>query len=376
MKKILWIFGIALLSISTCFAHKVEQPRIDAVFVLDSTGSMGGLIQSAKDKIWSIASTMAQATPTPKIRIGFITYRDRGDQYVTKSSPLTYDLDSVYSDLMGAEAQGGGDTPESVNQALNEAIHKMKWSQDKNTYRVVFLVGDAPPHMDYDNDVKYYLSCSVAVKRNIKINTIQCGNIKGTQKFWKEMATLGNGEYFQVEQNGGSVVVKTPYCKDISTYSQQLDEKKVYWGTQNTRNRLLQKKETQKRINKYSSHSSLAQRAEFNTSYAGRDNNEWRNDISKVEANKLLDISNDLLPQNMQKMNDEEKEKYVAEIKRTQEELEAKIVDLNKKRKSYLNKKAREMKTAGKTNFENSVFTCIRKQAKEVKIKLQDSPSL
>ncbi|MGI9233684.1 MAG: VWA domain-containing protein, partial [Woeseiaceae bacterium] len=106
-----------------------ENPKVDVVFVLDTTGSMDGLIQTAKEKIWSIATTMASAQQTPEIRIGLVAYRDRGDSYVTKTVDLSDDLDSVYATLMDFEAHGGGDTPESVNEALYTAVHDMSWSQ-------------------------------------------------------------------------------------------------------------------------------------------------------------------------------------------------------------------------------------------------------
>src|SRR5512134_1107372 len=132
-----------------------NRSRIDVVFVLDTTGSMGGLIQAAKEKIWSIATTLAAAQPAPEIRMGLVAYRDRGDAYVTRVVDLSSDLDSVYATLMDFQADGGGDGPESVNRALHDAIHQVSWSQQAGTYKVVFLVGDAPPHMDYQDDVKY-----------------------------------------------------------------------------------------------------------------------------------------------------------------------------------------------------------------------------
>ncbi len=132
----------------------LDKPRVDVVFVLDTTGSMSGLIQTAKEKIWSIATTMASAKPTPEIRIGLVAYRDRGDRYVTQLVDLSDDLDSIYAKLMDFQADGGGDTPESVNKALFDAVHGMSWSQGDQAYRVIFLIGDAPPHMDY-NEVRY-----------------------------------------------------------------------------------------------------------------------------------------------------------------------------------------------------------------------------
>ena len=90
-------------------AQLAPAPRIEVVFALDTTGSMSGLLQGAKDKIWSIASSMAQAEPAPEIRMGLVAYRDRGDEYVTRHVDLSEDLDSVYTELMDLHAGGGGD---------------------------------------------------------------------------------------------------------------------------------------------------------------------------------------------------------------------------------------------------------------------------
>ena len=153
----------------------VQSPAIDVVFVLDTTGSMSGLIEGAKQKIWSIADQMAGGQPSPRIRIGLVAYRDRGDAYVTQRFDLTSDLDAVYGELMQFRAAGGGDTPESVNEALHEAVHRMSWSSQSGAYRAIFLVGDAPPHMDYGDDVPYAQTLAIARQRGIVVNTVQCG---------------------------------------------------------------------------------------------------------------------------------------------------------------------------------------------------------
>jgi Mg-chelatase subunit ChlD len=163
----------------------VQSGKVDVVFVLDTTGSMGGLIQAAKEKIWSIASTLAQAKQTPEIRMGLVAYRDRGDAYVTQVVDLSKDLDTMYSTLMHFAADGGGDGPESVNKGLFDAVQKMSWSQDPQAYKVVFLVGDAPPHMDYQDDVKYPEVVAAAVAKGIVVNTIQCGREPDTIAPWR-----------------------------------------------------------------------------------------------------------------------------------------------------------------------------------------------
>src|ERR1700736_6424247 len=81
-----------------------SKPRIEVCFVLDTTGSMGGLIEGAKQKIWSIANEMISAKPTPELKLGLIGYRDRGDEYVVKSFNLTDTIDAIYGHLRDFKA--------------------------------------------------------------------------------------------------------------------------------------------------------------------------------------------------------------------------------------------------------------------------------
>ena len=84
-----------------------EKPRVEVVFCLDTTGSMGGLIDAAKKKIWSISNQITTGKPTPQVKVGLVAFRDRGDEYITKVFDLTEDLDTVYTNLMGFRADGG-----------------------------------------------------------------------------------------------------------------------------------------------------------------------------------------------------------------------------------------------------------------------------
>jgi hypothetical protein len=206
------------------------KPKMEVCFVLDTTGSMGGLIQGAKDKIWSIANEMVSAKPTPEIRFGLIGYRDRGDEYVTQVYPLSEDLDDIYGKLMAFQAQGGGDTPESVNQALHEAVTKMDWSPDKHVLKIVFLVGDAPPQMGYQDDVKYPETCQLAVSKDLVINTIQCGAMAETTPVWNDIADKAEGEYAAILQDGGTIAVATPFDERISAVNRSLAGTVIGYG--------------------------------------------------------------------------------------------------------------------------------------------------
>ena len=167
------------------------KPVVEVAFVLDTTGSMGGLIEGAKRKIWSIATAIVDANPDAEIRMGLVAYRDIGDEYVTKTFPLTKDIQDLYANLLELKARGGGDWPESVNEALHVGVTKLSWTQGAEICRIMFLVGDAPPHMDYAQDVKYPEVMRMARERGIVVNAVQAGGARDTERVWREIAQIG-----------------------------------------------------------------------------------------------------------------------------------------------------------------------------------------
>ena len=118
-------FALAALPLSAGLSQASAKPTVEVAFVLDTTGSMGGLIEGAKRKIWSIATAIVDANPTAEIRMGLVAYRDIGDEYVTKTFNLTTDIQDLYANLLELKARGGGDWPESVNEALDVAVNKL-----------------------------------------------------------------------------------------------------------------------------------------------------------------------------------------------------------------------------------------------------------
>jgi Mg-chelatase subunit ChlD len=202
----------------------LQQPaaRLEMVFVLDTTGSMGGLIEGAKQRIWGIVNEVMQESHT-SVRIGLVAYRDRGDEYVTQILPLTADLDQVYTTLIDYRAAGGGDEAEDVRTALAEGVYKAGWSTAASDLaQIIFLVGDAPPHNDYSNSTDTLTTAANAVQRGIIVNTIQCGANGETMRAWRAIADHGNGEYFAIADNGGVQTISTPYDEQLGDLASRL----------------------------------------------------------------------------------------------------------------------------------------------------------
>jgi Mg-chelatase subunit ChlD len=352
------------------------NPKVDVVFVLDTTGSMSGLIQTAKEKIWSIATTMASAQPTPEIRIGLVGYRDRGDQYVTHVIDLSSDLDSVYAKLMDFRADGGGDTPESVNQALYDAVHRMSWTQDEQAYRTIFLVGDAPPHMDYQDDVQYPEIIAGAKERGIVVNTVQCGGILDTTAPWQQIAHLGRGTYFQVEQAGSAVALATPFDGDLATLSAQLDATRLYYGSEEEKARMRSKVEATEKLHAHASVEAQARRSAFNVSAAGADNfvgeKELIDDIRSGRVD-LDEIAPEELPEPLQALAPGARKETVRRFAEERTELQQRIARLAEQRAEYLEREVAEAGGA-KDSLDQKIFEAVRDQAGDVGLVYSEGP--
>jgi Mg-chelatase subunit ChlD len=342
-----------------------ERALVEVVFVLDTTGSMSGLIQTAKDKIWSIASTMASAQPAPEIRIGLVAYRDRGDAYVTQVVDLSKDIDSIHATLMDFEAAGGGDGPESVNQALHEAIHEISWSQDPKAYKVVFLVGDAPPHLDYQDDVPYPESVAVAREKGIAVNAIQCGEDASTTAHWQRIAQLGEGKFFRVDQAGGAVAIATPFDRKLAELSAKLDDTRLYYGTAGDKERQARKEAATDKLHTGSTLESLARRAAFNATEAGKSNLLGDKELVEDVASGRVDLSAiepAALPVPLQSMAPEEQRALIEETAERRKALTEEIQTLATERDAYLKRRVAE-RGGAKDSLDHQIYGAIREQA-------------
>ncbi|MGE0546020.1 MAG: VWA domain-containing protein [Kofleriaceae bacterium] len=208
--------------------------KVDVVFAIDTTGSMGGLIDGAKRTVWSIASSIRAADPNRELRVGLVAYRDLGDEYVTRDFALTSDIDAVFAELAAYQAAGGGDTPENVDAALDVALHKMQWRGDAK--KLVFVVGDAPPSSRGDVP-RFDVLAAEAKTRGIVINTIRCGVDSSTAVAFQQLASIGNGEFSTIQQNGGVQQVETPYDDKLAELSTEIDGTTVIVGDESARAR-------------------------------------------------------------------------------------------------------------------------------------------
>jgi hypothetical protein len=357
---------------------KQARPKIEVVFALDTTGSMGGLIQAAKEKIWSVATTMAQAQPAPEIRMGLVAYRDRGDRYVTRVFDLTSDLDTMYATLMDFRAEGGGDTPESVNQALDDAVQRISWSGDAGVYKVIFLVGDAPPHMDYQDDVKYPQALAAAQSKGIVVNAIQAGDDGAAKAVWHRIAQAGQGQYAQVGMSGQAVAIATPFDARLAELSARLDETRLYYGSAEAKAKSELKQDAAKKVHESASLASRARRATFNATASGAANLLGEGELVEDVTNGRVDLDKvapESLPEPMQAMAPAARKAMIEKTAASRGELKREIEQLADQRTQFLKEQVAAEGGAG-TSLDHKLYGAIRAQAEKKGMRYEaDAPA-
>lgn len=364
----------SLFASSAAFAadpvvQPVRKKRVEIVFAIDTTGSMGGLIDGAKRKIWSIANEVQKAQQKPEVSIGLVAFRDQGDEYVTKVTPLTTDLDAVYEKLMALRADGGGDTPEDVNAALHEAVAKMKWSEDKDTLKMVFLVGDAPPHMDYAQQVKWQKTAQLATRKNIFINTVQCGADPETTTTWKAIAHAAEGRYAAIPQDGGVVVaLTTPFDDDLRKLAAELDSTYMEYGSSSFR---AEKKATRERASALATTAAPAPVAADRAAVKAASGPKAGEDIIDLATatggagRALSAVKDEALPDELKGKSKEEQKVIVEKMAAKRAAITKQIAEVSKKRDAHV---AAARKAAPKTAdaFDSEVVEALHEQAAEV----------
>jgi hypothetical protein len=166
---------------------EVGEVPLDVAFVLDTTGSMGDEIERLRKTLEVIHFQLTHLSPPPSVRFGMVLYRDRGDDYVTRVIPFTKDVLAFRASLYDVEAGGGGDDPEDVQAALKDAMLALDWR--KSGVKLAFLIGDAPPHLDYGETYTYVSAMQDAAKKGIKITAIGCSGLPLEGEIvWRQLA--------------------------------------------------------------------------------------------------------------------------------------------------------------------------------------------
>jgi hypothetical protein len=179
-----------------------DEVDVDVAFCLDTTGSMGDEIDRLRSTLRSVVERIGRLSPRPRLRFGMVVYRDHGDEYVTRVTGFTPRLERFQEILDGVRAEAGGDYEEAVSEALHRSVDDLAWSPGA-AIRLLFLIGDAPPHVDYGDGYDYSRAMRRALEKGIKIVTLGCSGLNDKGEFiWRQLAQFTLGRFMFISYGG------------------------------------------------------------------------------------------------------------------------------------------------------------------------------
>ncbi len=343
-------------------AHDVAESKIQMAILLDTSNSMSGLINQARSQIWSVVNEFAKTEKhgkQPRLEIALYHYGNSSlpisENYIERLSGFTDDLDLISEKLFSLTTRGGSEYCGSV---IKTSVADLDWSENDEDYKVVFVAGNEPFTQGPDD---YRVACGTAIGRGIIVNTIFCGGWdEGVKTKWADGATLGEGKYLNIDQDARVVRVKAPQDKELIMWNAKLNATYIAYGSNGVRYK--QRQEEQDSNARSVNLGSFGKRA-ASKSQSGYSNGHW--DICDHSLAPDFDwskVKKDDLPENMRKMSDEERKKYVDDMLEERKEVQKKITTLNGARERYVAAERSKAAEDSGSQLDSVVITTVREQ--------------
>ncbi len=339
------------------------ERHIDLAICLDTSGSMSGLINSARTKLWQIVSELATAKPAPRLRVALLTYGTPtyGEKsgYVRVDLDFTDDLDTVYQKLMALRTNGGD---EYVARVTKRAVASLSWNRERDAYRVIFVAGNESA--DQDPKLKNEDVCKAAITRDVVVNTIYCGsNGSGDAEGYRRVAQLAEGRFASIDQSGGTVTVTTPFDDELAQLGTELNRTYVAYGRRGREGAANQAAQDANAAGMGGS--VAAQRAVAKASSVYRNLSWDLVDARKDKDFRLEDVPEEALPEEMQKMTPEEREAHLDKMAEQRKGIQEKVAALSAKRRAHVEAEMKKRALSEEDSFDLAVRSAVREQAEE-----------
>lgn len=335
-----------------------QRGKVDVVFCIDRSGSMDRVIETAKRKVWTIVNEVAQQKPTPVLRIGLIGYGS-GDKDI-KFFPLSTDLDKVYENLTTFRCDMGGD--EWVGWAILQAAEKMEWSTERKALKMIFMVGNETAMQG--NEANFYTKTApLALKKGITVNAIYCGKPSAEEeKTWRELASMSDGLYSQIDLSGGEVTIQTPHDKALVELNQKLNGTYLPFGRRGAEGK-DKLEEADRKTAGAGAAPSVAARAAAKAS-AVYNNAAWDLvDASKEKEFDLAKVKTEDLPKEMQSMSAEQRKAHLEKALQEREAVQKEIAKVSLERQKYIDAEMKKQNLTADQSFDAAVRRTIQEQA-------------
>lgn len=335
--------------------------KIKLAILLDTSGSMEGLIEQAKNQLWKIVNQLALATDEygedPEIELALYQYGNDAllatNGYVQQISGFTTELDEISEELFALRTNGGS---EFCGMAINDAIGNLEWSSHAEDLQIIFIAGN---EAFSQGPQAYAEACKAAVNSHVIVNTIFCGDFnEGARTFWKDGALIGHGKYMNIDHDAQIVHINSPYDEKIIACNTRLNKTYIPYGSLGN---LKKEKQLVQDENAMELSSANAAKRYMSKGSKVYKNTSW--DLVDASDKKGFDLRQiEQLPENMRTMTLAQKEAYIASLKAERKEIKSQIAALSKERAGYV--MAEKLKSTSSTaQLDDVIVATIKEQA-------------
>jgi len=317
-----------------------KDTKIQVAILLDTSGSMSGLIEQAKSRLWNIVNTLTTLKyqgKTPLIEIALYeygSYNTYDGDYIRQITPLATDLDLISQELF---ALSTGGSEEFCGTVISKATKDLEWGNNESDMKLIYIAGN---EIFEQGRISYKTAIPKALERNIYVNTIHCGDMQtGIRDLWRDAATRGKGKFFNIDHNARVRYIETPYDDRISHCNEKLNETYIGYGSIGS---IRKETQAQQDVNSKSiSSANYAERAVSKTKSA-YNNSSW-DLVDKVKNDKdaLAKIKKDELPSELKDKSTAEIEVLVKQKEQERSKLQKEIDELAKKRQAYIDEQSK-----------------------------------
>jgi hypothetical protein len=341
---------------------QVSTKKIKLAILLDTSGSMDGLIEQAKNQLWKIVNQLAKAKDAdgrdPEIEIALYQYGNDGisvmDGYVQQIYGFTGELDEISEKLFALRTNGGS---EYCGTAIKKSIKELNWSDSQEDLQLIFIAGNEEFNQ---GSVNYKTACNLANNKNVVVNTIFCGDYqRGIRLHWQNGASITNGKYMNINSDAQIVHVDSPYDIQINNLNIQLNSTYVVYGTLGSSKKRKQIKEDEN-AQSYGT-ANMTTRALSKGGKAYRNKSWDMVDAAAESSFSMAAVPDVQLPDTMKTMSDEQKTLYVESKKSERVAIQNQIKALGKQRETFV--KAERAKMNIESQLDDVIISAIIKQA-------------
>ncbi len=339
--------------------YKPAPQAIDLAICLDTSGSMSGLLNSTKQKLWDIVNDLAMAEPTPKLRVALLTFGNLGHEaengWVSVDSDLTDDLDAISQKLFALSTNGG---TEYVGRVLQYA-GQLDWHPSDSALKLIIVAGNESA--DQDREAPFRKMCAELIARGVMVNSIYCGPVHdGVAPGWMEGAGLAEGQFASIDQDNGTKVVVTPFDSELATLSTALNKTYLPFGARGQAGLANQAAQDANAESLNSACSASRAVTKSQSLYFCS----WDLvDACNSGKVKLDEVGADELPVTMQTMTIIQRKTYVTQMSRRRTETQDQIKQLSSKRAAWIAQEMLRQATDDSNSLDNAIRSAIRGQA-------------